>query len=864
MKNTPFVVATAAAAMQAGGPAAAQMEDGSLTVDEIVVTAQRRVQSLQEVPISIEAYSGDEISKRGFRDMDELADFSPTVLVAPDLISQDISIRGIGTTGNALTLEQAVPTFVDGIHYGRSSQIKTAFMDVESIEVLKGPQPVYFGQNATAGAFNIRSRGPTPTWEGGVEYDLGSYDTHEVELGVGGPLSDTWGIRLAGKYETSDGYLVDVISGDELGAYENFGGRVILEWKPTDRLTARTKIEGSSLSKDPEAVHACFSEGSLIFGRRGPTDPGDEGDERSVWADPPKGEGWIQFHTPLDYDCFGSNKGVSAGGPYAAPVDYAREEHVDSGMLDVREAANGFAKIDNEGIIGYENLDSHTAYLDLSYELDNDIVISSLTGYSRYLRNYVRDNSVSPFFMNFQGREEDFNQYSSELRFSSPEDGRIVWMAGLFWQKTENDIFSSSLRGNVRTGQRFNDIWEDTEWRSAFATVTFNFLDDRASIDIGGRYSQIDKSTFAGGYGASWVYDVTPTHPDAVRVDPATARIFVQGADLDNLWAIPYEASRDTPPEWRGSRAQAVGLTAPDPSVREGPYFGSFDTSDFNPQITIRYRPTEDLSFYAKYANSFKAGGFDTGQTSLPDTFEEYAFGPEYADNYELGVKGSLLESRIRYDLTFFDLRISDLQLSSATPDPDSPFLNLNAGEQRVKGAEFSAQMAVTDGLSVSFAGALMDGKMTDYPGAGCTAAELATAPESGCDPETERIDRTGFDAPRTPDYKLVLGADYRKTLGDHYELTFSGKGYVSDGYITDVSGFSKVIMYNRHADLNLSVGFGDSDGHWLASLYGRNLLEARPSYNAEFDVTPDGFISATLGPSAFASYGVKVWYNFF
>jgi outer membrane receptor protein involved in Fe transport len=815
------------------------------------------------VPISIEVYSGEEISKQGYRDMDELADFSPTVLIAPDLIEQDTSIRGFGTTGHALTLEQAVPMFVDGIHYGRMSQIKTAFMDVQRVEVLKGPQPVFFGQNATAGAFNIESRGPTPVWQGNAEYDVGVNNSHDVNVGVGGPINDHWGVRVAGKYETTDGYLADVVSRGDLGQYETSGGRVILRWTPNDRFEASTKIEASSLSKDPEGVHACLTGGGMIFGRGGPTVPGDEGDERSVWAEPPKGEGWGQDHA-LDYDCFGSNKGVSAGGPYYDPVDYAREENSDTGMLDVREAADGFASANHKGILGYEDLDSNTAYLDLTYEFANGVELNSLTGYSRYVRNYARDNSYSPFFMNFQNREEDFDQRSSELRFSSPSAGGIEWVAGVFWQETRNDIFSSSLRANVRTGQRYNDIWEDTKWLSTFGNITFNFLDDKASLDLGGRYSEIDKAAFARGYGATWVFDVTPTHPDAVRVDPATARIYVAGADADNLWTIPYNVSRDTPDEWRGTRARAVGLTAPDFSVREGPYLGDFGDSDFNPQVSFRYRFTDALSVYAKWSESFKAGGFDTGQTTLPDTFEEYAFGPEFADNYEVGVKGTLMEGRLWFDFTLFDLTFRDLQLSSATPNPDDPFVNLNAGEQRVKGAEFSAQIAVTERMRLSLAGAFMDGKMTDYPGAGCTVAELATAPASGCDPETGTIDRTGFDAPRTPDYKLVFGTDYSLPVLGHYQLTLNADAYVSDGYLTDVNGFSKVLMYDTHGDLSVALGFSDLNGRWLVSVYGRNLLEARPSYHPEYDVTPDGFEFALLGPSAFKTYGVKFTYGFF
>jgi len=141
-------------------PALAQ--SSGLVIEEIIVSAQRREQSLQEVPVSIEVYSGADINRQGFKDMADLASFSPTVTVNARVYGQAPSIRGFGTTSLTLTAEQAVPTFLDGVYFGRASQIRSAFMDLERIEVLKGPQPVFFGMNASAGAFNMQSRKPTP------------------------------------------------------------------------------------------------------------------------------------------------------------------------------------------------------------------------------------------------------------------------------------------------------------------------------------------------------------------------------------------------------------------------------------------------------------------------------------------------------------------------------------------------------------------------------------------------------------------------------------------------------------------------------------------------------------------------------
>jgi hypothetical protein len=130
-------------------------------------------------------------------------------------------------------------------------------------------------------------------------------------------------------------------------------------------------------------------------------------------------------------------------------------------------------------------------------------------------------------------------------------------------------------------------------------------------------------------------------------------------------------------------------------------------------------------------------------------------------------------------------------------------------------------------------------------------------------DDKISNIDRTGTKAPKTPDYKFVFGLDYERPVASGYQLRFNAKGYVSDGFITDASGFSQYIKMNQHEDLNLSLGFGPDDGSWLVAAYGRNLLEARVEYNPEFDAIPEGMRSTQLSRSDFRTYGLKFRYNF-
>ena len=174
----------------------------------------------------------------------------------------------------------------------------------------------------------------------------------------------------------------------------------------------------------------------------------------------------------------------------------------------------------------------------------------------------------------------------------------------------------------------------------------------------------------------------------------------------------------------------------------------------------------------------------------------------------------------------------------------------------------------------MGLAGALMDGVMVRFTNAGCTDYESDTADTGECVSAAEAaasggtlvvgtIDRSGYDATRTPDWKFVGDVRYVMPVLDTYELTFIGKGYVSDGFITDRSGFSYISKFNQHGDLNLQVALGPQDGKWKVSTYANNIFEARESYNPEYDVVPSGLATAQVTRSNFMTYGLKFNYNF-
>ena len=394
-------------------------------LEEIVVTAQRRVQSIQEVPISLEAYSGDLLNKEGFRSMEDLSSFSPSVEIDVRTQDQDIAIRGMGTTGNNLGLEGAVPIFVDGVHFARTSMIMGAFLDLERIEVLRGPQPIAFGQNATAGAFSLTSRKPTPEWEGDITAEYGNWERFSLEGGAGGPINDTLGIRVAGQYDSTGGYMKDVVTGGKFPSGTEIAGRLTLAWNPTENFNATMKAEWAQRRNEAEGNAVCRTFGLVPQNERAVLIPGQTDYNVNT--------------LPFPRNCSEGFKriGVMEGRvPLTRPIQGIDQEDNKGGIVDITTVSATI--MDN--LAAHDDMDSYNYRLGMDYEFANGITLSSNTAYIDYQRSSAHDNSSSPIPTNVQHRGEIFDMYSQEFRFRSAAGGTIEWEAGGFFQTEDLDI----------------------------------------------------------------------------------------------------------------------------------------------------------------------------------------------------------------------------------------------------------------------------------------------------------------------------------------------------------------------------------------------------------------------------------------
>lgn len=264
---------SSAAHAQTAQPDAAAGEP-AVTVEEVLVTARKRTERLQDVPISVNVTSGETLAKQDMRNLEALSGSVPNLHIQATPGNNAIYIRGIGSSPGNLAFEQSVGLFVDGAYAGRGRQFAAPFLDVASVEVLRGAQGALFGKNTAAGAINITSNGPTANREmsttvtGTVDGDKG----YEVTQIISGPITDKLLVRLAGKYSDNEGWLENNTTGDNNPAREDLVGRAVIDYMASDTLSFRLKLEGASQDLTGQPMSSVAPGGSKGFVRA--TTPG--------------------------------------------------------------------------------------------------------------------------------------------------------------------------------------------------------------------------------------------------------------------------------------------------------------------------------------------------------------------------------------------------------------------------------------------------------------------------------------------------------------------------------------------------------------------------------------------------------------
>ena len=376
---------TAAAQTSEAGADAAAADRGPV-IDEIVVTAQRREQGLQEVPLSLSAITGEQLSDRQLTDVTDIAKVDPSVTYTQSTnpLNSSIRIRGIGTDVFSSAVEPSVSIVVDGVVMARQGQAFADLIDIERVEVLRGPQSTLFGKNASAGVLSITTADPTDTFTALGEVIVAELDEVQVRGTVSGPLSDTVGGRLTAYFKDVGGHVDNAYDGRNLNGNEAWGVRGKLLFEPSDTLSVNVIAD----YRDAEA-------------------------ECCAWQ----------------YRRVDSPALLAALGP-VTPSDDNQQTFVGGEVLNESQSWGLSAEV--EAGLGAYDLVSLTAYR--GWDFQNTIDIDgtpSLGGLPVFLGGILGFDTNDGF--------TDIAQFSQEFRLASPGDGPVTWLAGAYASRLDLD-----------------------------------------------------------------------------------------------------------------------------------------------------------------------------------------------------------------------------------------------------------------------------------------------------------------------------------------------------------------------------------------------------------------------------------------
>lgn len=783
-------------------------------LEEVVVTAQKRVESLQDVPISVSAVSGKTMENVAITNLESLTTYVPNFSMNQSGISNNITIRGISSGINP-GFEQSTGMYVDGLYYGRGELSRLPLFDMERVEVLRGPQSILFGKNSIAGAVSMVTSRPTDEFEGSVS---AQYETEEnaqdYRAVVSGPLTSTLSGRLALMYNDVEGSYRNTFTGDTEKQKTEKVIRGSLQWVPNDRWTILAKYEHAEFDDEGRNVEL----------------------DQSIVREDLVGTGvGVDYVTAL-------NGFVALGNDVVGlnpPIGYSGED----GTLNRVRGGNS----------DFHNNSADVILLDVDYEM-GDHTLTSVTGYLQYEFDQDCDCDFNSATIFNALQDEEFNQFSQELRLTSPGGETLDYIAGLFYQTNElefadniNVMENSLLRllnpgfSNIST-RRFAN--QDSDVWAVFAQVTWNFSDNMRLV-VGGRYTEEEKSA-----------DKTQVHfgPDGQpfsATDPS-------GQIPNVLWGInPLFGAFNIEPydTIKGSRSENA----------------------FTPLITLQWDMTDESMMYATYTSGFKSGGFDIRSNGHPDPavinaqnlgrgsdiVGVFEFEDEEAESFEVGTKWSF-GGVAELNASAFFTTYTDLQTSQF--DGVLGFNVTNAGEAETKGVELDGRWLVADGLTLSGSVAYLDFEYTDFKNNQCYFGQQVLDPGS-VQPNGVTCDATGKRKEYTPEWSGVVSADYYVPLGGTLEFGSRLDVIYSDKYTFNPT-LDPRSEQDAYTKINLRLSIGAADGQWELAFLGKNLTdEDVVTYGGEAPLA--GSLTGGTGTAYYKfmdqprTYALQASYNF-
>lgn len=669
---TPAHAQTSAPAPTGADPTRAPVDTGGAnTIPDIIVTAEKREQRINDVGMSISVQSGEELTRLGISDTASLAKVTPGLNFTPSAYGTPIyTIRGVGFQDTSLAASPTVSIYTDETPLPFSVTTVGAALDVQRVEVLKGPQGILFGQNATGGAINYIANKPGDHLEMGADVSYGRFDQIDAQAFVSTPISDTLGIRVAARRQSMGdwqrGYTTPVSSGQQ----DLWIGRAILEWRPSPAFRATLNVNGWKDRSDTQVPQ---------FYGVVPLNPLNGADPRIV--NYPRAP-----HDPRAADrsaCINRSPFNEPFNTIPPPYGYDPPRPVTATNCTSLARDNSFVN----------------ASLRLEYDIAEGITLTSLTAYEHFDRDQpVEGDGI--IYQDYESQQRGFTDtIFQELRLSGNFGGRGSWIVGGNYERDktyDNFLQSYGDSGAVPTlgillGPTNPQNHQVTKTYAGFANVEYPVL-DTVSVHGGLRYTEVDKDY----HGCA--HDSGDGTWSAASKVIQNLLAFVNGYITAEQYAAGQGPGVDPGPG-------ACATTGPGPTFNP-PVGGDFTTQLNQHNLSFRagvdWKVVPGTLLYVNVSRGFKAGGFPTVATSsytqlVPAVQEELLA-------YEAGFKSTLFARRLQLNGAFFYYDYTNKQILGSLNDPVFGALPalVNVPKSEVVGFEVSAVATPTDGLTLS------------------------------------------------------------------------------------------------------------------------------------------------------------------
>ncbi|MEL6361481.1 MAG: TonB-dependent receptor [Pseudomonadota bacterium] len=753
--------------------AAASATSAHAQFDEIIVTAQKTEQNLQEVPIAVSVLPTEQIENKFANNLESLQTLVPSISFRKGSTNANsaISIRGIGTVSFSLAAEPAVSTVVDGVVLGRSGQAFADLYDIERIEVLRGPQGTLYGKNAQAGVINIVTRRPSDEFEGYVDASYFEDNEWKVRGRVSGPLSDTVNASLTVTKSEFDGYIRNVFDNELVNGYDRWGLRGMVEFKPADDFSMLFIYEHSESDDD------CCADLELVPSGRNPAS-----------GAVPNSNGFVDLN----------NDGVIGRSEAEAALD-----------LDQR-------RVDHD--LTTRTIDTTDAFsVEINKEFLEGHTFTSITAYRNWENTEIREGdftsiggtSTEPVFgVPFQLHDDgtrDWRQFTQEFRIQSPAGQRLNYLLGgyILSLDVEADFTrNASCQNNGGQNQDILDANPGLTCNANDIVSATGFFDN--SFDNYAIFGQAD-------------YDLT----DWLNV---LAGFRFTRDDVEFVYT-----RRNNDPFGR----QGVGVRPAEPNSQFGEASGGFDNTfsnqTDNSDFSVKAGLNVDIggmvgnggnygNAYFTYAQGYKGPGFNTFYNM--GTNDALPIDPEDGESFEIGYK--LNVGRVLLNVAAYSATIDDFQANNFDNSTGVTITRLtNAGTVQTRGIEIDALWSPIDNLTFNGAIAINDAEIDEF---NCPVDPTTALPPANC------TDRSGLDLFFSPDFNYSFGATYETPITEEISGFINGSfSHVDDqlsllpGNDGSVSPNSFLPSYNQ---LDINVGLSMYDDQYRLTLIGKNLTD--------------------------------------